>query len=59
MKVTAKNPAPGKTWEDVQTVVLAKNCNKCVNTAFFLYNTLIRTPFPSSSSGSQNDPAQG
>ncbi|SUZ97723.1 uncharacterized protein METZ01_LOCUS50577 [marine metagenome] len=24
MKVTAKNPATGKTWEDVQTVVLAK-----------------------------------
>jgi len=24
MKVTAKDPATGKTWEDVQTVVLAK-----------------------------------
>jgi len=24
MKVTAKNSATGKTWEDVQTVVLAK-----------------------------------
>jgi len=24
MKVTAKDPAIGKTWEDIQTVVLAK-----------------------------------
>jgi len=24
MKVTAKDPATGKTWEDIQTVVLAK-----------------------------------